>query len=212
MELCDGGKSPRHGDHAPCAAAALHHTRGRPGELRAQPVPTAPPTPHHPTLQPPLMRGAAIDVPALQRALQQRTACGEPGMPALWRQARRVVLQHALQLLALRLERMEPPATEQVKHCPVRFHAVLQHATPLSECVQAKLTSGVSYVVQTESCQVGAGGVLPLPHVVYQPPGLREVTGSHVDALAEVLAGAVRAAGRAVTATRCSACRCWARC
>ncbi|EFN53716.1 hypothetical protein CHLNCDRAFT_136563 [Chlorella variabilis] len=56
---------------------------------------------------------------------------------------------------------------------------------------QAKLTAGVSYVVHTESRQIGADGMAQLPHLVFQPPGLKEVAGSHVNALVQTISTTV---------------------
>eukprot|EP00887_Chlorella_sp_A99_P005933 scaffold29.g5933.t1 len=88
---------------------------------------------------------------------QQAAASGRP-LSELWQEARRVVLQHSLAQLVHSLEATRPPPVE--------------HAKP---------TAGVSYVVESESRQVGTGGLRPLPHLVIRPPGLQEVSSPRVE-------------------------------
>ena len=61
-------------------------------------------------------------------------------------------------------------------------HLSLARRTPIPR-LQEKLSSGVSYVIPTESRQVGVDGLPVLPHLVIRPPGLREVGGPPVEAM-----------------------------
>ncbi|KAI3425137.1 hypothetical protein D9Q98_008908 [Chlorella vulgaris] len=126
----------------------------------------------------PLLSELSLDTQRLQAVLQQqvahqRAADGGEGahFAALWRQAQGVVLQKTLRLLVRQLEAMPPPSTDN-----------------------AKPTAGVSYVCPTESRQSGASGFSRLPHLVYQPPGLKEVSSDVASAFLETLSGSATAA------------------
>lgn len=98
-----------------------------------------------------------------------------------------------------------PPASEAayaaqrraaVQHAVHSLAGALQHG-PAHQPALQKPTAGVSYVLPTESRQVGADGLAPLPHLVIQPPGLVELPESHptVAALLHTLTCASTTAG-----------------
>lgn len=125
-----------------------------------QPSATPAPTPAE-ALTPPSARSfdaRTIDASRMRELLAQQAAASGRPLSELWQEARRVVLQHSLAQLVHSLEATRPPPVE--------------HAKP---------TAGVSYVVESESRQVGAGGLRPLPHLVIRPPGLQEVSSPRVE-------------------------------
>ncbi len=63
--------------------------------------------------------------------------------------------------------------------------------TPPSPSPQEKLSSGVSYVIPTESRQKGVETLAPLPHLTIRPPGLKEVAGPAVEAMLSTIQGQV---------------------
>ena len=134
------------------------------------------------------MHGLSADLPRLRSLLAQQpcAAAGCSPEPALWRDAQLVVLQHSLRGLVGQLERMPPPCTDQARRCtlldgrrpcqaPTACVLAARQtqpperpiftATPAVSSLQAKPTTGVSYVVGTESRQAGVTGLARLPHL-----------------------------------------------
>lgn len=94
----------------------------------------------------PLIQGASADVDRLRAELAQRSRGDPASADALWREARAATLAHSARLLVASLEQEAPPV-------PAAAH---QARPP---------TAGVSYVVHTESRQLGSDGLPQLPHL-----------------------------------------------
>lgn len=95
----------------------------------------------------PLIQGASADVGRLRAELAQRSRGDPASAAALWREAQAAALAHSARLLAAALEQPVPAADDQAR----------------------PPTAGVSYVVHTESWQMGSDGLPHLPHLG-EPP------------------------------------------